>query len=137
MRRHLTLIGALSVAMVTLAPGAGMAWQAENRLEVNALSDGSFEVVGKPGSSPADYWCAAGDYVLRVQGITGTRRIYVTRPRGPSQTTTRKSAVQFSLSLPAGIRAHDGVFLTVRRAGANLSVAVATNYCIDHKSLDF
>lgn len=132
------MLRALPLALgLALGCGPASAWRAENRLEVNPLPGGGFEAVGRSGSGTADYWCAAGDYALRELGAAGTRRIYVTRARGASQTTTRKSAVQFALDLPAGTPPRDGILLTVRHAGASLSVAVALNYCLDRKTLDF
>lgn len=134
MMRLAQIAGAAALAVIA---GPALAWQAENRHDVNPLPGGGFEVVGRPGSGPVDYWCAAGDYGLRVLGTSGTRRIYITRARGPSVTSGRKSAVHFALELPQGTAPHTGVFLTVRRAGSSLSTAVALNYCLDHKNLEF
>ena len=80
-------------AVLGLLPLASGAWQADNLLTVNPLPNGVFEVIGRPGSAGSDYWCAAGDYALRVLGASGTQRIYITRGRGTPETSDRLAHV--------------------------------------------
>ena len=124
-------------AVLGLLPLASGAWQADNLLTVNPLPNGVFEVIGRPGSAGSDYWCAAGDYALRVLGASGTQRIYITRGRGTPETSDRLQSVQFSLTLPAGVEPQDGLFLKMKQVGDNLGVAFAQNYCLDRKNLEF
>lgn len=124
-------------AILTLAAAPASAWTADNLLTVNDLPGGGFEVVGGPGLAPSDYWCAAGDYALRVLRAPTTARVYLTRARGAAVTANRKSAVHFDLRPAQDAPPRDGVFLTVRRAGAHLSVGFAISYCENRKSLDF
>ncbi len=132
MKKTLTCAVALS-----LLPSLAMAWVADNRLTVNPLPDGSFEVIGAPGSAGSDYWCAAGDYALTVLGAQNNDRIFITRGRGEPQTSDRKSSVQFSLSLPSGEEAETGIFLSMKKVGDNLNASFARNYCYDRKNLEF
>lgn len=127
----------LCAALMALAPVAAPAWQADNLLTVNPLSGGGFEVVGAPGSGGPDFWCAAGDYAMRVLGADSTQRVYLIRSRGAPETSNRTSSVQFSLTPPPGAVPRDGLFLSMRRVGDNLSVAFARNYCLDRKNLEF
>lgn len=110
-------------------------WYAENDLAVVAMPDGAFQVTGKPHSSPADYWCAAGDYAIRVLGVMSTQRIYVVKGLAKSSTTGRK-VVNFSLTEPETRVVKRSLLLSVDRVGENLGVSFASNYCWDRKFLD-
>ena len=129
----------LSMICLALAamPVAANAFIAENRHHVNPLPGGAFEVIGEPGSGGAAYWCAAGDYATRVLGAGGTQRIYISRGRGRPETSNRRSAVQFSMTPPAGADTSRSLTLQVDRAGDNLGVAFARRYCDDFRMLDF
>lgn len=129
---------AVLFSCLALMPSTGAAWQADNRLDVTALPSGdAFEVVGRPGSAGSDYWCAAGDYALRVLGATHGERIYLVRGRGAPVTSNRKSAVHFSLTPVEGAVQRNPPFLSMKSVGDNLSVSFARNYCLDNKSLEF
>lgn len=126
------------VALLALTPVSAEAWRADNRLDVNPLPNReAFEVIGRPGSAGPDYWCAAGDYALRVLNAPGTARIYIVRGRGTPETSTRRSSVQFSLTPLPGETQSAPPFLSMRRVGDNLSVSFARNYCLDQKNLEF
>lgn len=127
----------ITAALLVGAPAWASAWQAENYLRVNPVTDGVFEVVGRSGSGGVEYWCAAGDYARRVLNSSATQRIYIVRGQGPSITTDRKSAVQFSLTAPAGSYTDPELVLSVTRVGENLNAASARNYCLDRKNMEF
>jgi len=131
------LIAGATAAFSALAPQLADAWQAENRLTVNPVSDSVFEVIGLPGSPGSEFWCAAGDYALRVLRTSGTQRVYIVRGRAAPVTGTGPSAVQFSLVLPDGVPPQSGLFLSMKKVGDNLSVDFARTYCLDKKSVDF
>lgn len=124
-------------ALSALVPQFAGAWQADNRLTVNPVSDTVFEVIGLPGSPGSEFWCAAGEYALRVLGTSSTQRVYIVRGRAAPVTGTGPSAVQFSLNLPEGVPPQSGLTLSVKKVGDNLSVAFARTYCLDQKSTDF
>lgn len=120
----------LCAIAITLAwPGLAAAFTSSNLMQVNPLPGGDFEVVARGRATHGDYWCAAGEYVLHTVSRTGTRRIYISRGLGRSDTTGRRSAVQFSLKAPAQPEGSDSYSLSIRRIGENLSVAAANAYC--------
>lgn len=52
------------------------AFLAENGLVVEPAPDGAFEVPYRGLSGASDFWCAAGDYVIRELGRRPDTRIY-------------------------------------------------------------
>lgn len=127
MRRLGYLIAVLSIAL----PVAATAWRAMNWHEVHDLGGGVYEVVGRVGSGPMQYWCGIGDYAISVLGVAAAQRIYVWRPIGPSVVRSGRKAVQFALSPPPGADTTSGLSLSVRRAGDNINAAMARQYCYD------
>jgi len=116
-------------ALILALPGAALAWRAHNGHEVRDLGGGVYEVVGRVGSGPMQYWCAAGDYAIAVLGVAAAQRIYIWRPLGPSTIRPGRKAVHFALSPPKGADTSVGYALSVRRAGDNLNAAMARQYC--------
>lgn len=123
-------------AALVLVPGWGLAYRAINRHEVYPVSETVFEVVGRVGSSAADYWCGAGDYIQNALGYEVVRRIYIWRAIGPSETISGKKAVQFALAPPKGADATPGLSLSVKAVGDNLTAAAAFRYCISDDIYD-
>ncbi|TDK51599.1 hypothetical protein [Antarcticimicrobium luteum] len=120
-------------ALLIALPGAAQAWRAVNGHEVQALGGGVYEVVGRVGSGAQDYWCGIGDYATAVLGVPAAQRIYIWRPVGPSAVRPGRKAVHFALSPPPGADTTTGYSLTVRRAGDNLSTAMARQYCYGNR----
>ncbi len=118
-------------------PGAAMAWLALNRHEVSQLSGGVFEVVARPGSGAADYWCGAGDYALSVLRTSATQKVYLWAARGPSVSRPGAKAVQFSLSVPPSGPAPQSYSLSVKAVGDSLTAAAARQYCFGRRMVDF
>lgn len=123
----------LAVALIGAMPNTALAYRAPNNNVVTPVSDSVFEVVGRVGTSAADFWCGAGDYALRFLDARPGQRIYVVREMGPSVTSNRRSAVHFSLSPPEGADTRTGLILSVKRQGENIPAAMAQNYCLNHK----
>ena len=94
---------ALAAALLALMPAWAFAWRAQNGYDVLPLSNGSFEVVARPGAGPREFWCAAGDYTYGFLRVAAAQRIYVSRPRGPSTAAPGRIAVTFSLTPPQGV----------------------------------
>lgn len=67
-------------ALVALLPAAAPAWIAQNGLVVEATGPQSFTVPYRGLSGARDFWCAAGDYVVRELNLSPTTRIYRTSP---------------------------------------------------------
>lgn len=63
------------LAALLLATPAG-AFTAQNGLIVNAEGADAFTVPWRGKSGAADFWCAAGDYAIRVLHLAPTDRIY-------------------------------------------------------------
>ncbi len=129
MKRTITAL--LSAATLLSATGAS-AFTASNRMRVNPVSASVFEVVPRGAARTTDYWCAAAEYLLYTGVSKATQRIYVVRAMGPAETANRRSAVQFSITPPAGVDTTPGYTLSVKRVGENLNAASARSHCHDH-----
>ena len=97
------------------------AFMAKNDLVVVPLGADSFEVPYRGLSGASDFWCAAGDYVVRDLHLPPTTRIYRTSspPRRAGQ------GIAFSLSgrdaKKSGLVFHSG--------GSGLTAAHARQLC--------
>lgn len=119
---------ALAVAMAVW-PAMAKAFTAENRMTVTPQGDGTFEVSGQAELWARDYWCAAGDYAQRALGLPVTARIAVTDPYQPG-----KKAVAFAVKPDADPRFRAVLIaLSIRNAGASLSVGQARGFCADYR----
>ena len=121
----------IAAMLATLAPAAAQAWRAWNRHEVYPVGNGAFEVIGRAGSGPRQFWCAAGDFARHVLGAGNTVRIYIVRGRGPAVTVENRKSVVFSLQPPPGDLPPESYSLSVDRVGDNLSASFARQYCLD------
>lgn len=124
------LRNALAAALV-MVPVAVLAFTAQNRLNVNPVNANVFEVIGRAGSSGADFWCAASDFAHRQLRAPWQSKIYIARSRGASVTSNRRSAVHFTLDpAAAGITPIDpSPSLNALRVGDNMSVQLARTFC--------
>ena len=103
-----------------------------SRASILPLSNGSFEVVARPGAGPREFWCAAGDYTYGFLRVAAAQRIYVSRPRGPSTAAPGRIAVTFSLTPPQGVDLRDKVYFNFRKAGDSLVAGAAMQHCYDY-----
>ncbi len=117
--------------LATAVPDAAQAFSGRRGTRVAPVDKAVFEVVARTAGSAADYWCGASDYARRELRAPWTARIYIARGRGPSVTTGRKSAVQFTLDPDgAGIAPiAPSVSLNALNVGDNMSVQQAETYC--------
>lgn len=80
-------------ALIVVLAGPSAAFVAENRLTVAPSSAEDFSVHWRGLSGAPDFWCAAGDYVVRELNLPPTTRIHrVSGQRG------RGEEMRFSLS---------------------------------------
>ncbi|MBE1285692.1 MAG: hypothetical protein GJ676_20440 [Rhodobacteraceae bacterium] len=121
----------ITAAVLGILPGLAFGFQAWNRHDVNAVQGGVFEVVSEVGSAPIDYWCAAGDYAIRVLRTSAVQRVYIWQPIGPAVTRQGRKGVQFSLTPPPGADTSTSYSVGVKRAGDNMRASSAQNYCYD------
>ncbi len=118
-------------AMMVQLAGAAQAFTLPNGVEVNAVDDLVFEVVPKSSGTLDDFWCGASEYARRVLGAGWRDTIYVYRGRGVSQTTGKRSAVQFTLSSERApdLPAERGLLRLGLKAGDSMSVQAARGHC--------
>ena len=111
-----------AAVLISLASPAA-AFVAGNDLTVRATGPGQFTVPyqGKPG--PSDFWCAAGDYVIRSLGQPPQTRIYRTSapPRASGQ------GMDFALS--AGADPAKTGLIVLGQDNGSLSALLAQSLC--------
>lgn len=107
-------------------------FQAENRVMVTDLGNGTFSVPTRNAFGARGTWCAAADYAMSVLGASGTSRVYVRDAK-----TAPSDSVVFALSAgdttPAGV---SSVAAGLRTPGANLSVDHAFQFCYDARLIN-
>ncbi len=112
-----TVIAALCISvMPTVAP----AWIAENGLVVER-SAGGFTVPYRGLSGARDFWCAAGDYVVRSLGLPPDTKIYRT------SSPPRRSGQGISFSLSPENAKRPGIILFSGERG--VTAAHARGFC--------
>ena len=126
------LLLGLGMALVLDVPASALTFRAENRVTVTAAAGGS-DVTNGGGLGARGMWCAAADYARDVLGAWGTQRIYVARDRASGE----GGPVRFTLD-PSGLApvAVLIVGVSIRRAGANLSVDHAQSFCADARLIN-
>ncbi|WP_353344375.1 hypothetical protein [Aquicoccus sp. SU-CL01552] len=127
MSRTLAAFTALCLAL----PFSAEAFTGRNGTRVNPINDSSFEVITRIGGAVDDYWCGASDYARRVLGASWTAQIYLLRGRGPSVTTGRRTAVQFTMDADAAPPEGQGQFqkYSLLNPGSHMSVQGAATFC--------
>ena len=131
---HLTSRNAVLVSIlfaVAFSPTSAKTWWAWNRHQVHPVGGGAFEVIGRVGSGPRQYWCAAGDFARHVLGVGETDRIFIVQGRAPAATVANRTAVTFSMQPPPGELPPPSYSLSMDRVGDSLTAAFARQYCRD------
>jgi hypothetical protein len=127
----------LSLAVVVFSvsglvfAGPASAFTSRDGARVNPVSDAVFEVVPRGSGLGRNFWCSAGDYAHRALKAPWQAQLYIFRDRGPSETTSRRSAVQFTLqsSLVGSPAANSYASVNSLRRGDNMRVRDAFNFC--------
>jgi len=91
-----------AVSALVALPQVTHGFQGKRGTTVNAVNDSVFEVVARTAGSAQEYWCGAADYARGELGAPWSAKITLVRGRGPSETTGRRSAVQYALADAAG-----------------------------------
>jgi hypothetical protein len=114
-------------AALIAAPLAAQTFKAVNDIEVSPTA-GGFAVQGDGGTGARAMWCAAADYAFERAGAAGADRLYIAEGRTPG--IGQRSPVTFTLD-PAGLTPSAVLVtgLSLRSAGANLSVGHARSFC--------
>lgn len=128
----MNVIGATLALLVGALPANAKSYKAINRLTVNPINATEFEVIKRTSSSPRAMWCAAADYSgRRLDSYNKTDLIIIT-PIGPSTTQPDRNGVTFTIdpnqSDVAPTRSYS---VTVKTAGASMSVGHAKTFCDD------
>lgn len=112
----------IAIALMFI-PGAASAFFAQNGLVVRGTGEGSFTVPYQGTPAIRDFWCAAGDYVIRDLHLPHNTRIYRMTPK------PRKSGqgIEFSLS---SIGAQPSGLLRFGK-DEGLAAAAARHFCED------
>ncbi|GAB4540979.1 MAG: hypothetical protein Tsb0024_11630 [Ruegeria sp.] len=122
------------VVCAWLAVGAvgvpSMPSAAPNGYRTEPINGTDFEVIPRSRQDIDGYWCAAADFARRKLGAGWQQPIYVLRGYGPSVTTGRRTAVQFSLNPPPGGVPQQNSFITSGfQPGYSMSVQGANARC--------
>ena len=109
---------------LAILPGAASAFFAQNGLTVRGTGEGSFTVPFQGSPAIRDFWCAAGDYVVRDLHLPHNTRIYRLTPK------PRKSGQGIDFSLSSDGAQPSGL---IRFFGKDegLSAAAARHFCED------
>jgi len=121
-------LAALTALCLVLPIPAG-AFNGRRDTRAFAIDDTTFEVIARTAGSADDYWCGASDYARRVLNAPWTAQIYVLRKRGPSVTTGRRTAVQFTLDAVPPQSQDQAQILNLMKPGNHLSLQLAAMYC--------
>ncbi len=102
-----------------------------NGVRVNQVNSAVFEAVPRSSGNGMILWCAASEYARRALNASWQTEIYVARGMGPSETTNRRSAVQFTIDPnAAGVTPIDGSHsLNSFKVGDHMSVQRANGFC--------
>ena len=116
------LVALVLAATATLAAAPASTFQATNGLLVNPAPGAGFDIPYRGLSGASDFWCAAGDYVIRGLHLAPSTRIWRVSP------PPRKAGegIGFSLS-PDGAATATG--LAQLTPGGSLSAAHAQSLC--------
>lgn len=119
-----------AVAMALAVPVPAFAFSSINGTRVNPVNANVFEVVPKNSGQGTAIWCAAADYARRKLKLDWQADIYVARGLGQSETTKRRSAVQFTANPGAvGITPTTSFRINNFKVGDHMSVSQANSYC--------
>jgi hypothetical protein len=111
----------LALAALLLATPAA-AFVTTNGLVVRPTGGSDFTIPFRGLSGAPDFWCAAGDYVMRGLGRPGNTRVFRTSP-GP-----RRSGQGMSFSLNPALAVDPGVAV-LGSPDRGLSAASARQFC--------
>lgn len=116
------LITALALSALTASPAA--AFIAQNGLVVEPEGATTFNVPWRGASGATDFWCAAGDYGVRVLHLTPGTMIY----RASEPPRRSGEGIRFSLN-PEDAASATGLVMILGGQGGGLAVGHAQSLC--------
>lgn len=127
-----SVFSALVAAAVLAVPASAQTFRAENRVIVTPGAGNTFSISSGGGYGARGMWCAASDYAQDVLGARGTDRLVIDQPR-----TSTRGPVGFALmGRDVGGGSVQIIGSSLRRAGANLSVDHAYQFCHDARIIN-
>ncbi|WP_291729500.1 hypothetical protein [Leisingera sp. F5] len=119
-----------ATSLMMALPDSSAANTSRHSIRVNPVSEGVFEVIPNTGNGYL-FWCGAADYAQRVLRVPWNSNLHITRGLGPSETTGRRSAVQFTLDANLAAAAPAGGYGSVNslQSGDTMRVQEAFGYC--------
>ncbi len=98
---------------------------------VKKVNDAVYEAVAEEEFSGEAFWCVAGSYAQIDLKASPNAKVYVVRCFGPSETTDRRTAVQFTLDpQKAGVTPSEGTDdVNELSIGEHMAVDVARSHC--------
>lgn len=125
-----TAAAIIAASLMMALPDSSAASSSRHSIRVNPVSDSVFEVIPRSGNGFL-FWCGAADYAHRVLRQPWNATLHILRGMGPSETTGRRSAVQFTLDANLARSAPAGGYgsITGLQAGDTMSVQEAHEYC--------
>jgi len=125
-------IVAMALAPI-LAPFNAFAFTPRIGTRVAQVTESIFEVVpnGVGSGGGSAFWCGASDYARLTLGAGWKTKIYIARGLGPSVTTGRRSAVQFTLDPAAAGISSTSAFLNRNslKTGESMTVQRGHHLC--------
>jgi hypothetical protein len=130
------VVGAVLALLPAIPADAATHFTGQRGARVAPVNKAVFEVVVRNTGAGPDYWCGASEYARRVLGAGWKTEVYIARGRGPSVTTNRRSAVQFTIDPgAAGVTPiPPQLSLNSLKVGDHMSVQKGNSYC--NMSLD-
>lgn len=125
-------VTAIAAALVMAVPALVHAQSQKGRgYEINPVNDHVYEAVSEGLHGGAAFWCVASLFAQQKLKASPNAEIYVVRGAGPSVTTDRRSAAQFTLdAAAAGVTpAASGPDLNNLVVGEHMSVNRARTFC--------
>ncbi|WP_377189614.1 hypothetical protein [Ruegeria meonggei] len=98
---------------------------------IHQLNDAVYEAVAEEQFSGEAFWCVAGSFAQIDLKASPNADIYVVRGFGPSETTNRRTAAQFTLDAKAaGVTPTGGSDdINELSIGEHMAVDVARSHC--------
>jgi len=107
-------------------------------LDTKPLPGGQeFEVLNRPGTGPALFWCGAGTHAFRKLGLGPNDRVYLVQGRAPSVTRPGWSAVTFTVNPEhpvVGTYQDQSWYVSIKDPGYAMSVDSARQFCFEKMS---
>lgn len=115
----------------TAIPQFADALTTRNGVRVNQVNSAVFEAVPRSSGNGGIVWCAASEYARRSLNASWQTNVYVVRGWGPSETTNRRSAVQFTIDPTAAGITPTGPSRSLNAfpVGDHMTVQRANGFC--------